>query len=83
MVRADQVLTKLAVIVDFAVENHMDVSVFIRNGLVRSFRQVDDPQPRITESSGAVQTITGRVRATVTNGCAHPEDVTGLRRGGP
>ena len=72
-----ELLAHLRVIVDLAVEDHLQPAVFVGHRLVGHRREIDDRQAAVTEAHPAVRRHpdAAAVRATMSHRVAHPADV--------
>src|SRR5450755_2221556 len=75
MAGANQIGAQFPEVVNLAVENHPDGSVFVRNGLVAG-AQVDNAEPPHPEPATAVQVIAFVVRTAIPYLIAHRTDIS-------
>ena len=71
---AKQICAQFPEIVDLAVEDYPDGSVFIRHGLVAG-REIDDAEPPHPEAAAAVDMIAFVIRAAIPDLIAHGADL--------
>ena len=62
--------TQLAIVVDFAVENHGDAVIFVESWLLAS-EQIDDRQPPHAQRDAVVEQIAFGVRTAMMHAIAH------------
>ena len=68
-----QILAQLGIIVNFAVEHHPELAVFIRERLMPA-GQIDDAQAAETQAQASVDENAFIIRAAMNDGFVHPMD---------